>query len=1160
MKIVKIIDNNRVLLLDTIKNISSEYDELSIATGYWDLQSIDMLLEQIKGYKKIRLLIGREPLIPRHQLNDPEPDYPERDIFKDLEALTPNEKLKETIISIKDLISKGVLEVRVYKKSFLHAKCYIFGNFESSNAIGIIGSSNFTGNGLTKNTELNALENDSRIVTYEPKNDNQEVGHLYWFDEFWNESEEWNHHFTEILEYSPVGDMLFSPYEMYIKTLYELYKEELEEVELVETSHSRHELMEFQKRNVQQLIRKLNKFKTAMLSDSVGLGKTITAIGVIKQYIDSKEGRKRVAIICPKSLTDQWESELTGQGLTNVTPITLQNSEAIQKERNLDNIASVSLFVIDESHNLRKSNGKRYEQLLDWIKNNKQAHVLLLTATPINNELKDLTNQILLGTRGRGDIIQITIRDSKSGQTSQVDFVQAIENLQRKITRQSKQEEEIDYENIKQVMAPIIRSVVVRRTRQGIEKEYGHLTIDEEKKSFPKAIPENYQYNFESSLNNKILNLDAKVSFDVEKLYQYDPQEIVDKCTDLKHPLDQLDKLTEDSTKIKTLLNESPIYFIFQLILMLGFIPYRWRLYQRKYYGKTVEEIKALKLTGDESRDLQQQRGIYGIFRTMYLKRMESSVEAISKSLRNYKEKLEQFNEALEKHHEIVGVKDLEVLKDALKMIDIDESLDDPSIIGEESDMVLDKVNNTKYNLEAFSNDIKKEFELIDIILKELKLFKNPDSKLNALIDLLKKLDKEKLAGEKVLIFSYFADTINYLEKNIFKLSNGLLNESNTAFVSTKNRNDSEILAKRFSPIAKGYTLNNDEIRYLFSTDILSEGQNLQDAGIIINYDLHWNPVRMIQRNGRINRIGSNYENVYIYNMRPEFKLELYLKLVKRLESKIEMISNTIGSDQSVLGEVENPIDFVESIKDLYSDDEQKRIQALTTIEEKSDLLMAEDDFILDLKSFEKSDHFPIEYKKSIYDIPLGKWGVIPSYKTNYFPVMVLSHLLKDDTYLYPQFIGMDKDSANIHLIPYLEALNILKTEVTDNERFKDNISVKKESIVNKASDIEAYTFTPAEESAKGLNIKLLRLMSELNYDIEDIEIVDEALNTKNYHEKRNIIKLVRKISRSQKENKPYYDDLTKLIIIARDIKDNKEEPILPNNVKQILYYVSSNK
>ena len=1157
--IPKIVDNNRRVYLDLIKQIAPKYDELSIATGYWDLAGTKLVIDELKNFKKIRLLIGREPLIPRHKSYRPEPDYPDADFYFDLERLIPDPALKQVVIELKELIKKGVLEVKVYRKAFLHAKCYIFGGYSSHEAVGVIGSSNFTQNGLTHNTELNAVESDHRIVTFQPQTKEQEVGHLYWFDQLWSDpdSENWQGKFTELLEESPVGDVLFSPYETYIRTLYELYKEDLEDIVIGQNRNSAYELLEFQKRNVQHLLKKLDKYSVAMLSDSVGLGKTITAIEVVKHYTESDIGRKRVVIVCPKSLKPQWERELLKSGIPNLKPVVLQNLQAIEDEKRLDDIASVALFVIDESHNLRKTTGTRYEALLEWIKKNKKAHVLLLTATPINNELQDLTNQILLGTRGFGDSIKVTTVDAHTGLSGTKDFVRAVEDLQKKIKKQINQGQDVNYEEIKRVMGPIIRSIVVRRTRHGIEKEYGHLIIDGQERHFPKAMPEKFAYSLPENLVENVLSIKSEI-LDLKHIYSKNPEEIADKCTVLKHPLDQLD-LIEKNLSEKELKEESPIYFVFQLILMLGFIPYRWRIYRTEYYGKTTEEIEDLKLPGDKSRELQQQRGIYGIFRTIFLKRMESSVRAIVISLNNYRVKLKLFEEGL-KRNKIVGMDDIESLRTALESEDEDGLLEAVDKDTGTQPLILDEVDERKYNLDALKLDIKRELELIDVIQKQLTFFEQNDTKLAALVDLLKRIDKEKPAGEKVLVFSYFADTINYLEE---KLKGSVVTEKTAAFVSSKNRQDADDYASLFSPKSKIYSLREGEteLKYLFSTDVLSEGQNLQDCGVIVNYDLHWNPVRMIQRNGRINRLGSTYDRVFVYNMNPLQKLDLYLRLVKRLEGKINMINNTIGNDQSVLGEAANPIEYIENLKDLYSEEAQKRAKAMEDLEKAGDFLLVEDDFILDLKKFDRDEKNSPEYKTKIYRIPRGKWAILPDgQRGNEIEIMVLSSLFNDETKLVPEFIKMNLKGSNRSAMTTLEALQRLKTDETQNQRKPDRITCDKASIRVIAQKPESYVIAEeGEQTPTGQRLELLRIMSNLHYSPEDIDIVGAAFGTKNYLDKKEIDKLVRTVVKANKENKPYQDTLNGILKRAKEIVADKEDSIKPNRVENILIYVGKN-
>jgi hypothetical protein len=565
MDFFKIIDNERVTLKDTITDLCKQHEEISIATGYWDLKAILEILEDFKKLKKIRLLIGREPLIPRHGLRTPENDFPDKDIKYDLASLENIPIYREVAAEIKKWIEDEKLEVKIFNKEFLHAKCYIFGSYDSNNAVGIIGSSNFTGMGLTKNRELNALEDDHRIVLFKPKDKNQEVGHLYWFDNLWNNenSIKWNEEFKVILETSPVGDQIFSPYEMYIKTLYELYSDELIDENLEIENNDKGILFNFQIKNVNSLVRKLEKYGVAMLSDSVGLGKTKTAINVIKRYLETEDGKRRVEIISPKSLIKQWEVELAEEEVFGLRPNSLQNVAEIDEKRRLDNIASVNLFVIDESHNLRNSSGKRFEIISDWIANNPKSKVLLVTATPINNQLTDLVNQLLIATKGNADILRF-IDQGSSGSTQNISFYKAVDNLRKKINQDLSRDGSIDYKKIKETMTPILRAFVVRNTRQGIEKNE-NLQFRSEKLSFPKVEPYNVDYQFDKNISNELYNVEGK-NINTQEIYHYETESIITGTKDLLHPIHQVSKF-EKSTDLK-ITDQNPMFFVFQMILI----------------------------------------------------------------------------------------------------------------------------------------------------------------------------------------------------------------------------------------------------------------------------------------------------------------------------------------------------------------------------------------------------------------------------------------------------------------------------------------------------------------------------------------------------------------------------------------------------------------
>jgi ERCC4-related helicase len=1132
MQLPKIIDNGHSSMLDVLRKLCKEHDRLSIATGYWDLGAVALLLEELDSLTEIRLLIGREPLIPRHKLAAPEGDFPDQDFKFDLAMVEQTADIRKAADKVTEWIASGKLDVRVFTKTFLHAKTFIFGDFDSNNAVGVIGSSNFTKNGLTQNTELNALEDDYKVVLYQPKNESQETGHLSWFEGMWNDesSVKWTQRFGEVIETSPVGNKFFSPFETYIKTLHTLYKEELEDAEFEERDKPLgRTLFDFQQKNTQALQRRLKKYKVAMLSDSVGLGKTTTAINVVRNYLDDPAGRKRVEIICPKSIVQQWEKELTSEGIFGQSPITLQNTKEIEQKKELDQIASVSLFVIDESHNLRQTTGVRFQQMLDWIRSNPKAHVLLLTATPINNNLSDLSNQILLATGGNAEIMKITVADEKR-QTTQITFHQAVENLKKKINQDLKRNGHIDYNAIREVMTPIIRTFVVRRTRQGIQQEYGSLVIDGQERNFPKVFPGLIEYTF-SKENVEAIRSISSSEIDLDHIYKVTPGDLIDKCKNLSHPYTQALKLPKAADG-NGLASQSPMFYIFQLILLLGFMPYRWMMYQTKYHAKTREQIGDLRMGAEESKRLLLQLGIFGILRTVFLKRMESSVSALRTSLDTYQRKLMAFERGVAEGR-IVSVADMNALEASFG--DEDLEVDEESL----KETTLDHVDSKKYNVPGLMADIQLEKEIIRLLDSQLEVIAMDDAKVKEFareIDSLRATDPNR----KILVFSYFSDSVKFLEETLFKHSK-TATKGKTAFLTSANRSDAENLASRFSPKSKMYELkaNEVELDLLVSTDVLSEGQNLQDAGVLINFDLHWNPVRMIQRNGRVNRLGSVFDEVSVFNMKPEAELDGYLKLIQRLQAKIDIIRNTIGTDTPVLDEAANPIEFSDSVSDIYSHDFQTRIKALEDAERASDFLFSEDEFVMDLKTFVSDASFSEDYKRQVLEISPGKWGLQPKAefeRKHRIPILGLSQLIDEngDSIGY-QFVELDTRIEKVKAVNTLQALDILRTSSWQNIRAIDKTKFDKMT----AKGLIEYGSLSYSESSEigspvGQEAELLRIMYSSGYEESEIDSVRIGFKSQDVFVKREMTQLKRQVMKKHNKGQNSQQEIMQLIAIAR--------------------------
>ena len=1145
----KIIDNRKKVLLDCLKEVSGNYDELSIATGYWDLKGTELLLPYIKNYKKIRLLIGRELLIPRHELKKVEVDFPDLDIFKDLEFLKPESGLRSSIVLIKELIEKKILEVKVFKKTFLHSKCYIFGNFKSKSAIGIIGSSNFTRNGLTTNLELNAGESDSRVVQFKP-NEDQENGHLSWFEFVWNNPNciNWSGKFEELIDTSIHGEKLFSPFEMYIKTLDIMYGQTLKKDNEKTYLHSK-KLQDFQQRNVEQISWRLQENGVAMLADSVGLGKTISAIGVIKRYAG-----KRVIVIAPKSLQGQWDTEIAKERFLGVKVVSLQNKNEIEEQLNFDRFLPVSLFVIDESHNLRNFNSKRFNQIKDWIINNDNADTLLLTATPINNSLDDLTNQILLGIRGDQDLLKVNVRNSE-GVVKSKSFFDALLEIKKKINQNRAKNKDMKpiYEEARRIIDPILRQFVIRNTRQSIEKELEGkpLEIDGRSFKFPKIKVSNINFITGQYSDVKLKNIIKQIE-DV-------PIDLIGETTDkLEHPFRQIQKIKKiefDTTDM------SVIYRLYQYILSLSFVPYRTEMYQHKVYQKTLEELENIKLQSENKKKIKLQLSLYGLLRVVLLKRFESSSYALLASVKRYQKRLKAFEDIFIKEKILLNLSEIDNFLEELEEEYLEEeiTLTDDEIIKKAKEKAKEKrvkVKNDTHNLKAIEEDLIYEQNILKAIIEIAEDLEKKDKKIDAFTSFITQVNKEN-PKRKILVFSFFTDTIEYLQKKIQNKS--FMTNKNSAFVSGKKRAEALESADRFAPIARDSGKIKDEkgeLTYLFSTDVLAEGQNLQDCDLLINYDLHWNPVRMIQRNGRINRLGSPFSTIEVKNIVPHKELEEFLGLVSKLTDKINLIKSTIGSDSSVLGEEINPIDY----KGIYDQDSNLATLEYEKLEKEADIF-TDDEYIKDLRDFYENSKNK-EEKESLEKIPLKKWGAVDSLKA---PLMVGEDTIVFTTVEYSNdkrqftFYKNNLDGNAIGILLNGEALQILRSN--NKNRLKDKISLDKENqfkmTIENGPQITRYEkdnerLTPSQNS-------VLDEARQADWLPDDILRLENLLTSRNVFKNKLARKYTRELRETIKEGKTLkINDI--LIKIKKILPEEQKEKVKIKSINPIFGFSRFNR
>jgi ERCC4-related helicase len=1163
----KVIDNRRSTLLATLGDVAPKFDELAVATGYWDLKGMAALLPHLENYKKIRILIGQEPLRARFtdaRKIEAEGDFPEADIKWDLTNADFETSLVSAGVKVTDLIASGKLEVRIYRGAFLHAKSYIFTSSSGNDAVGIIGSSNFTLAGLTTNTELNSLEDENRIVKYKPENSTDTHGHLSWFNEIWNDemSELWNGEFSQIIQESPLGVACFSPYEMYMKTLWELYKDEVDiSTEISESTGS--SLFAFQQRNARLLIQKLQKYGVAMLADSVGLGKTITAGAVIKEYIESYKAR-RIYVIVPASLVQSWKRDLAKvHGMTSgFELISMQDFQGIERAREIDRYADVNLFVIDEAHNLRNPNGTRHEQLLDWFTNNSESHVLLLTATPINNKLTDFVNQIQLAAKGRLSAFPVVYPTSKKREV--IDFFEAVKRLTADMQAAENKGEKVDYKRVSRIMRQGLRHFLVRTTRRGIEAEYGGLLAEDGTlRKFPKSKVLNHPYAFSEALGKGIEQAISNNSATFEGL---DPrfieiESLLNQTQRTKHPLDLVDKTGSAEREQENAVFEK----VFRLILLLGFAPYKTSTYLNRYYGKSSDEIKDFNISPEDSFKLRSQMSVHNIMRITFLKRLESSQAALSISLSQYLSRLNKFEKYLEDGH-IASIKDINEIE---KEFGEDLSNWTEESVRSELEIELIPADSNNYQIAQLKKDIKRDKAIIAVIQECCAVLNNEDDKLASLVDLIKRVRKDGKSGNKFLLFSYFTDTIRYLEQKLPQLIKDEVFNSRSAFLSGSNRSELEDVVKRFSPNSTNSGVEpENEIDFLFSTDVLSEGQNLQDCGILINYDLHWNPVRMIQRNGRINRLGSPFENVQIYNLHPETSLDSYLKLVNRLERKIDAIKFTIGTDQSVLGEDENPIEFLDgfeedeelkSVLNLYSSPKSNEI--LDNFDD-DDELLSEDEFIIELRKFlSSSDEKTVERIKTI---PKGKWGYLPkgteAVKGQALALTEISGFVEGTGKEFISHFFMESDPSDGYMvgpIDMIEALGLIKSTVNDSEKRTDSIQLNRK-LVKKLAIAASKEESKTSSSVVRLTPTKVKILDYLATALPGLGL---SLLLNNIATKQQLRRVEQLFQLSNKELKKLGQllptTLESFAKLAKELASTKPEEKTIEQVEAVLFYVA---
>ncbi|MBD3192768.1 MAG: hypothetical protein GF308_19165 [Candidatus Heimdallarchaeota archaeon] len=791
-----------------------------------------------------------------------------QDFVNDLSSLDLDYNLKEHIVDLIHFLERDDVEVGLQTSPFVHAKLYCFPD------AAFVGSSNFTINGLTRNTELNL-----------PTTDPQTIHALRsWFDfHFAHSNKSYKEKLLQALRDCKLGTREWTPYEVFLKIIFEFHRPSLIATKREEAII---DLAEFQREGVQHLIQIIDEFGGAMLADAVGLGKSFQALEVMDRLRRVDPSFRRTLVVCPAQLRENWAKLFDLYGLA----AKICSMEALSRDIPR---GSFDMIVIDESHNFRNRSINRYRNLMTFLGRNPDIKVLLLTATPINTSLNDLYSQLKIITKGveaYQPLIDIGIANLR-------DYFKAVKKEEEDILR-------------------LKEHLIVTRSRREIR--YRQFVLHQDL-----FLPDGTPLRFpERELQT--------VSYSVTP-----------------------DSSQEFYSKIG------------EIIYDLLFPQYNLISYRTDLDPDEKEETASVNATA--------------MIKILFLKRLESSIPAFVSSLEIQHRLLSLFLDALANGLILNAQVAREVMKKALEG-DVDDLTDEEAIsflndliqkydAGEDDAVQLFKAakeSEGTYDFPQLKRDISHDQSLIEELLALCKGVISPkDHKLAALKETINHyLQSPQTRDKKILIFSYYKDTIKYLYDSLNEeLKDRFSIRSSLIFggVGSKTRTN---IVRRFAPksntaadLVEGRYREafieepiqpEDEIDILFSTDVLSEGQNLQDAMVLINYDLHWNPVRLIQRIGRIDRLKSLHEKVFIHNFFPEQGLESLLQLVERLENRLQLIDEIIEIDGAVMGETEQTADQRTRQSDLQRiqqadesilDDLEARIELATLEASKKHLL-----------------------------------------------------------------------------------------------------------------------------------------------------------------------------------------------------------------------------
>ena len=897
-------------------------DKIQIATGYWDIPGMTLVLNELKSFLEreetsFELLIGKDPYVYTSMIKNPkykDATYPYDFIRTDIHDLEIKEEYEDVIKLLLKYGGSSKIQIRIYTKNskeedeFLHSKCYIFSG--SSHSFGIVGSSNFTKKGLLGNAELNYLETDPARITARPTHGSNAKGHICWFEEKWKLSKEWTQEFLEqIIKKSPIYIDIqkntaqeFTPYEQYIKLLQLQFGDVVDknlgqeiEIYLPPKVHK----LDYQIEAVKRCISIMHEHGGFMLADVVGLGKTIIGTLIIKRFLSVPEndGRERkVLIITPPAIQSGWKKtiamfdkdsdEKIAPYIDFITTGRIANvTEEDDWEENDDDSADSGEFVgtlqdknygfivIDESHKFRNSTTFMYRSLDELIikigsNTGVYPYIGLLSATPQNNRPNDLKNQIYLFERNRNDS---TLKKAESGNIEKF-FADVNREYDLLINNRSNITEEERKQRLEAVSKKlrdcVLSDILERRTRTDVEKYYKE-DMESQGLVFPKIVgPNTLKYIMDDEL--------AQLFSDTMTIIAPNQNE-------------------------RLLTNEWLKYSRYRAI---------------EYF---VDPANEQKHTGRGNRGVNDvARQMATIMQILLVKRLESSFTAFTQSLFNLRRYTENMIRMWENNTIFV-----------CPQINVNQELDYEAKTKKRGEKVsfndcveeirvkIQKLTNQGrnergQNAEYERNDFKEEY--YSQLKEDHNLISNlcdrwaknsQDPKFDAFKENIKPelFNPEKNTSGKLVIFSEAIDTVQALARAVKAKGYKPL------VITAANRDEMEkTIEENFDANYEGQW--KDEYNVIITTEVLAEGVNLHRANVILNYDTPWNSTRLMQRIGRVNRIGSKEPFVYVYNFMPSAEGDAQIELVRKAHTKLQSFHILFGEDSKIFSDEESVVHY----------------------------------------------------------------------------------------------------------------------------------------------------------------------------------------------------------------------------------------------------------